>query len=147
MNKFEYVSSSGRGFDLPTRATAKSAGYDFHSPVAFDLKPGEIKEIKLEVKVQLNEREVLWLVPRSSLGWKYNVKLVNTVGIIDGDYYNNPENEGEIGLKLHNQGDKTLHVAVNDRLIQGIFLNFNITDDDAAQGERLGGFGSTGGQH
>ncbi len=147
MNKFEYVSSSGRGFDLPTRATAKSAGYDFHSPVAFDLKPGEIKEIKLEVKVQLNEREVLWLVPRSSLGWKYNVKLVNTVGIIDGDYYNNPENEGEIVLKLHNQGDKTLHVAVNDRLIQGIFLNFNITDDDAAQGERLGGFGSTGGQH
>lgn len=147
MNKFEYVSSSGRGFDLPTRATAKSAGYDFHSPVAFDLKPGEIKAIKLEVKVQLNEREVLWLVPRSSLGWKYNVKLVNTVGIIDGDYYNNPENEGEIGLKLHNQGDKTLHVAVNDRLIQGIFLNFNITDDDAAQGERLGGFGSTGGQH
>ena len=54
MNKFEYVSSSERNFDLPTRATAKSAGYDFHSPVAFILKPGEIKTIKLEVKLIWN---------------------------------------------------------------------------------------------
>lgn len=144
MNKFEYVSSSGRGFDLPTRATAKSAGYDFHSPVAFILKPGEIRTIKLEVKAQINEGEVLLLFPRSSLGWKYNVHLVNTVGVIDADYYNNPDNEGEIGLKLCNLGDKTLYVDVNDRLIQGIFLKFDITDDDAAKGERLGGFGSTG---
>ena len=144
MNRFEYVSTAKKDFDLPTRSTAKSAGYDFHSPEEFELRPGDIITIKMGVKAQINEGEFLLLVPRSSLGWKYNVHLVNTVGIIDSDYYNNPDNEGEIGLKMVNQGDKTLVVKKNDRLIQGIFLKFDTTDDDKADGLRLGGFGSTG---
>lgn len=145
MNKFEYVSTAKQDFDLPTRATAKSAGYDFHSPQEFFLYPQETVTVKLGVKAQINEGEFLLLVPRSSLGWKYNVHLVNTVGIIDADYYNNPDNEGEIGLKLFNEGDDVLHVYKNDRLIQGIFVKFDITDDDKAEGLRLGGFGSTDG--
>lgn len=144
MNRFEYVSRSQKDFDLPRRQTAKSAGYDFYSPEEFELLPGEIKEIKLQVKAQVKEGEFLLLVPRSSLGWKYNVRLVNTVGIIDQDYYNNPDNEGEIGLKLKNDGNKALFVPKNDRLIQGIFVKFDVTEDDAAQGNRVGGFGSTG---
>ena len=144
MNKFEYVSHSTRDFNLPRRQTAKSAGYDFYAPYDFVLNPGEIIAIQMQVKVQIKDGEVLWLVPRSSLGWKYNVRLVNTVGIIEPDYYNNPDNEGELGLKLENCGTKPLVVKKNDRLIQGIFLHFDITDDDDAEGDRLGGFGSTG---
>ena len=145
MNKFEYVTRSNKDFDLPRRQTAKSAGYDFYSPEDFTLYPGEIKEIKLQVKVQIKDGELLWLVPRSSLGWKYNVRLVNTVGIIEPDYYGNPDNEGELGLKLENCGERILYVKKNDRLIQGIFLKFDITEDDQASGTRVGGFGSTGG--
>lgn len=145
MNKFEYVSTSSRDFDLPARSTALSAGYDIHCPESFELRPGETKEVKLQIKVQIKEGEMLLLVPRSSLGWKYNVHLVNTVGVIDSDYYNNSDNEGEIGLKMVNQGDKTLVVKKNDRLIQGIFLKFDTTDDDEAEGLRLGGLGSTRG--
>ena len=145
MNKFEYVSTSSRDFALPARSTALSAGYDIHCPESFELRPGETKEVKLQIKVQIKEGEMLLLVPRSSLGWKYNVHLVNTVGVIEPDYYNNPKNEGELGLKLYNEGTETLKVYKNDRLIQGIFLKFDITDDDDATGARLGGFGSTGG--
>lgn len=145
MNKFEYVSSSPKDFSLPKRSTAKSAGYDFYSPLDFIIEPGEIVEIKTGVKAQVSEGEFLFLVPRSSLGWKYNIRLVNTVGIIDADYYNNPSNEGEIGIKFHNQGDRTLVVHKNDRLIQGIFVKFDTTNDDQAEGERVGGFGSTKG--
>ena len=145
MNKFEYISTSSKDFDLPTRSTAKSAGYDFHSPIDFILHPGEIKEIKMQVKAQIKEGEVLLLFPRSSLGWRYNVHLVNTIGVIDSDYYNNPSNEGEIGLKLFHQGGKPLVVNKNDRLIQGIFVPFDITEDDDAKGQRMGGFGSTKG--
>ena len=143
VNKFEYVSTSARDFDLPVRATKCSAGYDFHSPEDFIVNPGEIVAVKMQVKAQIREGQVLLLFPRSSLGWKYNVRLVNTVGVIDADYYNNPDNEGEIGLKMENCGDKPLVVHKNDRLIQGIFVKFDITDDDQAEGERLGGFGST----
>ena len=145
MNKFEYVSGSAKDFSLPKRSTAKSAGYDFFSPIAFTIEPREIVEIKTGVKARIKDGEFLFLVPRSSLGWKYNVRLVNTVGIIDGDYYNNPTNEGEIGIKFQNLGAKTLIVDKNDRLIQGIFLKFDVTDDDEAVGERTGGFGSTKG--
>ena len=143
-NKFEYVSSSKKNFDLPTRATNNSAGYDFHSPECFTLNPGEIKSIKLQVKVKIKPGEVLLLFPRSSLGWKYNVHLVNTVGVIDSDYYNNEFNEGEIGLKLFHQGTQLLKVNVNDRLIQGVFVKYDITEDDSVKTQRKGGFGSTG---
>ncbi len=143
MNKFEYVSTSVKDFMLPKRATENSAGYDFYSPIDFIIQPGQIRCISLEVKAQINPGEVLLLFPRSSLGWKYNVRLVNTVGVIDSDYYNNPDNEGEIFLKLENCGTMPLEVHQNDRLIQGIFVKFDITDDDKAEGKRVGGFGST----
>ncbi len=143
-NKFEYVSRSSKDFNLPKRQTVDSAGYDICSPEDFEIRPGEIVEIKLQIKVKIVRGEFLLLVPRSSLGWKYNIRLVNTIGIIDRDYYNNPSNEGELGLKLKNDGDKALFVRKNDRLIQGIFVKYDKTIDDDVKEERIGGFGSTG---
>jgi dUTP pyrophosphatase len=146
MNKFEYVSWSDKDFDLPTRSTKNSAGYDFHSPKMFLVKPGESVEISLEVKVQINSGEFLMIVPRSSLGFKNgnHITITNTVGVIDQDYYNNAQNEGEIRARLHNFGDKDFVVYRNDKLLQGIFVKFDLTADDLAEGERTGGFGSTG---
>lgn len=145
-NKFEYVSWSKREFDLPHRSTAKSAGYDFHSPVDTVIMPGATVRFSLEVKVKLKDWTFLMIPPRSSLGFKDDnyVALTNTIGIIDGDYYNNPKNEGVIELRLHNFGEKPFIINKNDRLVQGIFVKYDITDDDDATAERVGGLGSTG---
>lgn len=143
-NKFEYVSTSKKDFDLPTRSTKKSAGYDFHSPVEFTLKPMETIKITLDVKCKIKEGEFLMVVPRSSVGFHYNIRLWNTTGIIDADYYNNPANEGVINLKITNYGDKDYVVKKNDRIVQGIFVKYDTTIDDDAESERVGGLGSTG---
>ena len=145
-NKFEYLSWSTREFDLPTRATKGSAGYDFHSPRDVVIRPGETVEFSLEVKVQLKDFTFLMIVPRSSLGFKGNnhITLTNTTGIIDSDYYNNPDNEGEIRVKLHNFGTEPFVIHQNDKLVQGIFVNYDITVDDKVEDIRIGGLGSTG---
>jgi dUTP pyrophosphatase len=84
------------------------------------------------------------VVPRSSVGFHYNIRLWNTTGIIDADYYNNPANEGVINLKITNYGDKDYVVKKNDRIVQGIFVKYDTTIDDDADSERVGGLGSTG---
>ena len=81
-------------YKLPKRATKNSAGYDFYSLFDFTLKPNEIKKIPLGIKMNMNSDEMLMLVVRSSQGFKYNVRLVNQIGIFESDYYNNPSNEG-----------------------------------------------------
>ena len=145
-NKFEYLSWSAKDFDLPTRATTGSAGYDFHSPVSFVVKPGETVEISLEVKVSINFGEFLLITPRSSLGFKgsNHVSITNTVGVIDSDYYNNEVNEGEIKARFHNFGTEDFVVNKNDRVLQGIFMKYGLTCDDNVSASRTGGFGSSG---
>ena len=147
INKFEYISTSKKDFKLPSRGTQHSAGYDFYSPVDCIIKSNETKFISLDVKCRIKPGEVLMIVPRSRLGFKgkNHVALTNTVGIIDEDYYNNSSNEGVIGIKLHNFGSDDFKIKKNDRLIQGIFLKYDITEDDTIlNSERTGGFGSTG---
>ena len=145
-NKFEYLSKSKKDFDLPSRATKNSAGYDFHSPVDFEVKSGETVEISLEIKVCIKRNEFLMIIPRSSLGFKNNnhITITNTVGVIDADYYNNPSNEGEIKARFHNFGPDTFKVKKNDKLLQGIFVKFDTVDNEKEiESERTGGFGST----
>ena len=88
---------------------------------------------------------VLKIYPRSGLGFKYRLQLNNTVGIIDSDYYH-ASNEGHIFVKLTNDSNegKTLTLAAGDAFAQGVFVEYGITFDDDADGERRGGFGSTG---
>ncbi|MDD6021229.1 MAG: deoxyuridine 5'-triphosphate nucleotidohydrolase [Acutalibacteraceae bacterium] len=133
------------GISLPTRATAGSAGYDFRSPVAFELKPNETINIPTGIRVKMQEGWVLTLYPRSGLGFKYRMQLNNTVGVIDSDYYYS-DNEGHIFIKFTNatNENKIISVAAGDGVAQGIFLNFGITEDDNVTQKRNGGFGSTG---
>ena len=144
-NGFEYLSWSKGDFDLPHRSTASSAGYDFHSPVDFVVKPNDTVEISLEVKCRIKRGEFLMIVPRSSMGWNgKHIAITNTTGIIDSDYYGNEKNEGEIRARFHNFGDTELVVRKNDRLLQGIFVKYDVTEDDDAKESRHGGLGSTG---
>lgn len=155
MRKFEKISEEQYNKDLkevcsyddiaiPTRSTKHSAGYDFKSPIDFVLNPGESKKVPTGIKVSMNEDEFLAIFVRSSMGFKYNIRLCNQVGIVDSDYYNNPDNEGHIFIKIQNEGTEVLTINKGDRFAQGIFMNFLITDDDMSFGDRTGGFGSTG---
>ena len=145
MRKFEYVSRvSGRIFDLPKRSTANSAGYDFICPEAVILEPGEIKYVKTGVKAYMESGEMLMLCNRSSNPKKKGLVLVNGVGIVDADYADNEENEGEIAFAFMNITKEFIKIYPGDKLGQGIFVKYAVTDDDAAKGERTGGFGSTG---
>lgn len=130
---------------LPRRATAGSAGYDFCTPRALTLAPGETVKIPTGIRVWMEDGWVLKIYPRSGLGFKYRLQLNNTVGIIDSDYYH-ASNEGHIFVKLTNDSNegKTLSLAAGDAFAQGVFVEYGITFDDDADGERRGGFGSTG---
>ena len=132
-------------YKLPKRSTKKSAGYDLCSLVEYNLLPNESVVIPTGLKVCLPDDEFLMLAIRSSLGFKYNVRLANQVGIIDADYYNNDSNEGHIMVKLHNHGDKDLLINIGDRVAQGIFMKYlTVEDEEEIESERKGGFGSTG---
>lgn len=129
---------------LPERATKGSAGYDFHAPFAFSLPPGATIKIPTGIRVKMDENWVLKLYPRSGLGFKFRLQMNNTVGIIDSDYFHS-DNEGHIFVKLTNDSNegRTVDVTAGMGIVQGIFLEYGITVDDAAQGVRNGGFGST----
>ncbi len=115
---------------LPRRETFNAAGYDFFALYDYTLKPGEIKKIPTGIKVTMNSDEVLLLIDRSSMGFKYNVRMCNQVGVIDADYYNNKDNEGHIWIKIQNEGDKDYIVKKGDRMIQGIFIKYLSVDNE-----------------
>ena len=95
------------------------------------------------VKCQLPSNTYLELSVRSSCPLKYWLILANGVGVVDADYYNNPDNEGEIFLQLINLSPYTILLKKGDVIGQGIIKPYLTTENDAASGERLGGFGST----
>lgn len=129
----------------PKRATAQSAGYDFYAPFDIELKPGETILITTGIKCKIDKGFVLKIYPRSSLGFKYEIMLANTIGIIDSDYYNNRNNEGHIMVKIVNRSkNKAMVLKEGEAFCQGIFEEYHLTYDDNAEGERVGGIGSTG---
>ncbi|MBO8462718.1 MAG: deoxyuridine 5'-triphosphate nucleotidohydrolase [Firmicutes bacterium] len=129
---------------LPKRATKGSAGYDFYSPFAFTLKPGETIKIPTGIRVYMEEGWVLKCYPRSGLGFKYRLQMNNTVGIIDSDYYES-DNEGHIFAKITNDSKEGKEVSLKafEGFMQGIFVEYGITFDDDVEEIRNGGFGST----
>lgn len=131
-------------FSLPKRSTKYSAGYDFFSVCDFILKPGEVVKIPTGVKINMNADEMMMLLVRSSMGFKYNVRMCNQVGIFESDYYNNPTNEGHAWLKLQNEGNEDFVVKKGDAICQGIFTKFLTVDNEREINNiRIGGIGST----
>lgn len=129
---------------LPKRATAGSAGYDFYTPIKIEIKPGETIKFPTGIRVRMEQNWVLKCYPRSGLGFKFRLQLNNTVGIIDSDYYSS-DNEGHIFVKLTNDSNegKTVSLEQGAGFMQGIFVEYGITEDDDVSEVRNGGFGST----
>lgn len=96
------------------------------------------------IKAQLDEGTYLELSVRSSCPMKYWLVLANGVGIIDADYYNNPDNEGHIFFQIINLSPYPIILQKGSCIGQGIIKSYLLADDDKAEGERTGGFGSTG---
>lgn len=139
IEKFKHL-----GVTLPVRQTNKSAGYDLAICEEATIKPGEIVLVKTGLKVQMPSDEVLLVFPRSSLGIKRGLTMANNVGVIDADYYNNPNNEGHIMVPLLNFGKESVTLEKDERVAQGIFIKYFKTDDDLnIEVERSGGFGSS----
>lgn len=124
-------------FSLPKRETKWAAGYDFFSVIDYILKPGEIKKIPTGIKVSMESDDCLLLLDRSSMGFKYNVRMCNQVGVIDADYYNNKDNEGHMWICIQNEGNKDYEVKKGDRMIQGMFIKYlTVENEDDSFTER-----------
>ncbi|MCM1335331.1 MAG: hypothetical protein NC084_04055 [Bacteroides sp.] len=147
---------------LPQRATKGSAGYDFFAPCDVELGNSIVRlvnflhygrnnindyiiTIPTGIRCEIENGWVLQLYPRSGHGFKYGVRLADTVGIIDSDYYDS-DNEGHIFVKLVNDSaiEKYMVIKTGEAFCQGVFVPFGVTTDDHVEGIRNGGFGSTG---
>lgn len=117
-------------YKLPIRDSKSTAGYDIYLLEDLELKPNEIIKLPTGIKSYFNNDEVLLIVVRSSIGFKYNIRLVNQVGVIDADYYNNKNNEGHIFIKIQNQGKNTVCFKAGEAIVQGIFFKYLITKSD-----------------
>lgn len=117
-------------YSLPRRETRKAAGYDFYALYDYTLKPGEIMKVPTGIKADMESDEVLLLLDRSSMGFKYNVRMCNQVGVIDSDYYNNKDNEGHMWIRIQNEGDKDYIVKKGDGMCQGIFIKYLTVDNE-----------------
>lgn len=124
----EKYEKSYEEIQLPSRATAGSAGYDFFLPFSrITLFPMDTITIPTGIKCQISKPYMLQLYPRSSHGIKNRISLSNTVGIIDGDYYNNESNEGHIMVALRN--NHTVEGVPIKRVINPITNQESVTID------------------
>ena len=145
---FEIVKGfENSNINLPVRKTKFSAGYDFEAAedtVIPAFKPGTKPVlVKTGVKSYFADDEVLILANRSSNPMKKGLVLANSIGVIDSDYYGNPDNDGHIMFAFYNFGDSDIKISKGDAIGQGVFYNFLTADNDTANGSRVGGFGST----
>ena len=142
---FKNIDTKYEDIIIPKRSTKFSAGYDFYMPYDLTVKKNEVVLIPTGIKVMLNSDEFLGIYIRSSLWFKYNLRMCNQVGIVDSDYYNNPSNEGHIFVKLKNEGDNDIILKKYDRYVQGIIQKYYIVDNEKeVEDIRVGGIGSSG---
>ena len=135
------------GINLPIRKTKYSAGYDVEA-AEDTVVPSFKKEmnptlIKTGIKAYMADDEVLMLYNRSSNPKKKGLILSNSVGVIDKDYYGNPDNDGHIMFAFYNIKDEDITIKKGEAIGRAVFQKYLVTDDDNASGERIGGFGST----
>lgn len=135
------------GIHYPIRKTKGAAGYDFEAAedtVVPSFKKGMNPTlIPTGIKAYMLSDEVLYLYNRSSNPKKKGLVLANSVGVIDSDYYENPDNDGHIMFAFYNIKEEDIVIKKGETIGQGVFSKYLVIDDDNAEGERTGGFGST----
>lgn len=141
-DKFQnYIRDEYDAIQLPQRSTSGSAGYDFRIPHDIMFRPGNNVFFGTGIRCCIEDGWFLNIVPKSGLGTKYGTRLLNTIGVVDADYYL-ADNGGHIMCGMTVKRD--LELKAGDKFAQGIFIPHGITYDDNADGTRTGGFGSTG---
>lgn len=137
----------GKEIHMPVRKTKYSAGYDIEAAedcVVPAFKAGQAPTlIKTGLKAYMPEDEYLMLCNRSSNPKKKGLVMANSVGIIDSDYYENSDNDGHFMFAFYNVKSEDVEIKKGECIGQAIFQKYGIIDDDNAEGERVGGFGST----
>lgn len=121
---------------IPQRSSTASVGYDLLLLDDLTLAPGESAKLPTGLKARFQPDEVLLLVVRSKTGFKYNIRLCNQVGVIDSDYYNNPDNEGHLFIKVQNEDTVAHSFKRGDALVQGVFMKYLATDHDQDLGKK-----------
>ena len=136
-----------KGINLPVRKTKYSAGYDIEAAedvIIPAFKPGmKPTLVKTGLKAYMMPDEMMCLYNRSSNPGKKGLVMANSVGIVDSDYYGNPDNDGHFMFAFINIKDEDTVIKKGDCIGQAIFQKFLATDNDTAEGERMRGFGST----
>ena len=136
-----------KNINLPVRKTKFSAGYDIESAEDIIIEPFKLGSnptlVKTGLKVYMEDDEYLMLCNRSSNPKKKGLVVANGVGIIDKDYYGNPDNDGLLMFAFYNVKEEPITIKKGDVIGQGIFLKYLVVDNDNSAGDRLGGFGST----
>jgi dUTP pyrophosphatase len=142
--RFEPVKGAPLDTKIPMRGTKSAAGYDFYAPYDIVVPAhGLSKLVHFNIKAIMPQDMFLFLRIRSGLSVKHGL-MVHCSGIIDADYANNPDNDGNIGAMFINSSDEEYVIKKGERCMQGIFLHYGITDGDNASGNRGGGYGSSG---
>lgn len=136
-----------QGIHMPERKTKFSAGYDIEAAEDCIIPVFEAGQkptlVKTGLKVYMADDEVFLLYNRSSNPGKKGLVLANSVGVIDKDYYGNPDNDGHFMFSFFNIKSEDVEIKKGDAIGQAIFEKYFVTDDDEAEGTRTGGFGST----
>ena len=147
MVKFEKVNRIAEDIRLPERSTINSAGYDFFAIEDVVLPAKKLTRVMTGVKCELEPDMTLILANRSSNPSKKGLILANGIGIVDADYYSNPDNDGETGFEFYNILDEDVVIKKGEKLGQGMIIDFIKTENDYMvdpTATRVGGFGSTG---
>lgn len=127
---------------IPKYQTAGAAGFDFHLLEDISIPMGATLAVGTGLAAAIPEGFAMLLLPRSSTGIKFHLKLANTAGVIDSDY------RGEIICVLKNEYPATQTFTKGTRLVQGILVPvpqhtiLEVDDLDATE-RGAGGFGST----
>ena len=133
--------------NLPVRKTKYSAGYDIEAAedvVIPSFKKGMAPTlVKTGLKAYMQDDEVMFLYNRSSNPKKKGLVMANSVGVIDKDYYGNPDNDGHFMFAFFNIKDEDVLIKKGEAIGQAVFQKYLVADGDNAEGERVGGFGST----
>ena len=129
-----------RDIKLPVRQTNGSAGYDFFSPIKVRVSGTPIT-IPTGIRAKIEHGWFLGLFPRSGLGFKYGMRLENSTGIVDADYFY-ADNEGHIMARI--SSSRPFELEDGDRFIQGVLMPYGISTNGNGTDERTGGMGSTG---